>query len=46
MLKKIVSVSIQEARTLDIIHYMEGILLADPSVGVLLQTLLFLYNEL
>ena len=50
MLKKIVSASIQEVRTLNpsvnIIQYMEGILLADPSEGILLQTLLFLYNEL
>jgi hypothetical protein len=40
MLKKIVSASIQEVRTLIpsvyIIHYMD-ILLADPSEGVLLQ---------
>jgi hypothetical protein len=43
MLKKIVSASIQEVRTLNpsvnIIQYMEGILLADPSEGLLLHAL-------
>jgi hypothetical protein len=39
--KKFLSASVQEVRTLNlswyIIHYMEGVLLADLSEGILLQ---------